>query len=343
LNLKIFTGWKGDLVAVGLGLILSLGLVGAGETLLRVIRPGPPGPLGEPEAIRDAPVFENGIQIPNRHAKVIFHDSPEALERVTNITIDSFGRRVTLDPDPENPGRRFLAVIGCSFAFGVGVDDTESIPSQLATRLPGLHVYNFGISGSNPAEALRRLQLQGATPQNQGVAEREGYAVFIFIDDHIPRITGLRLHRSAPRFTLRNDRLEYEGEFDWVAHWQSRLRGWLSQSRLFGPWIGKRLRSFNPQQLRLTTKIFSELQSEARRVLGAKDLTVVIFPGEVFAAPVLVPALRAEGIRVLDYSKINLQRLLPGKAMFPHHHPTAESNRIAADLLAKDLSAEGIR
>jgi hypothetical protein len=59
------------------------------------------------------------------------------------VTIDPRGFRIT----PHAEGRPNLLVLGDSFTFGLGVQDRETYPSQLATKLPGWNVLNGGYVG----------------------------------------------------------------------------------------------------------------------------------------------------------------------------------------------------
>jgi hypothetical protein len=59
------------------------------------------------------------------------------------VTIDPRGFRIT----PHAEGRPNLLILGDSFTFGLGVQDRETFPSQLATKLPGWNVLNGGYTG----------------------------------------------------------------------------------------------------------------------------------------------------------------------------------------------------
>lgn len=59
------------------------------------------------------------------------------------VTIDPRGFRVT----PQRPSQPKLLMLGDSFTFGLGVEDDETFPYQLAERLPGWNVLNAGYTG----------------------------------------------------------------------------------------------------------------------------------------------------------------------------------------------------
>lgn len=74
---------------------------------------------------------------------------PELAERTVNYTINSRGFRGL-----EWQHRKGLMTLGCSMAFGVGVDDGEIWPYLVSQRLK-LELYNLGQGGSGPDTAFR--------------------------------------------------------------------------------------------------------------------------------------------------------------------------------------------
>ena len=58
----------------------------------------------------------------------------------------------------KRPGVRRLAVLGDSFAVGPAVPFADNFLTLLETQLPGVEVYNFGISSTGPREYQTALQ-----------------------------------------------------------------------------------------------------------------------------------------------------------------------------------------
>lgn len=96
-------------------------------------------------------------------------------------TIDSWGNRSA----PEAPGRPAVVFFGCSFAFGAGVEDDETLPWQFALDVGGqFDVVNAALSGYGAHHMLRMLEiglLDGRVPS--GVAR----AFYSAIPDHVRR------------------------------------------------------------------------------------------------------------------------------------------------------------
>lgn len=84
---------------------------------------------------------------------------PEAGRDVA-LRFNADGFRGPDRPREKEPGVRRLAVLGDSFIAGLGVDEIETLPEQLALRLAGIETgerweaLNFGVSGSGTTQAL---------------------------------------------------------------------------------------------------------------------------------------------------------------------------------------------
>lgn len=164
--------------AVLFGTALSIVLIGAVEAFFGVL------PRGKREGVtleRVAPVFA-----PGRATHAALKAAGETVYDVT-YTIDEEYRRLT----PARPGaRRVIAVFGCSFTFGEGVEDAEAFPYVLAELLPDRRVINCGFPGHGPGHMLEQLENEGVW----GSFEREGPekidVIYVFIPGHVRRAIG---------------------------------------------------------------------------------------------------------------------------------------------------------
>lgn len=103
-------------------------------------------------------------------------DGVPVFERAS-YTIDDVGRRVT--PDADGP---VALVLGCSFAFGYGLDDDETLPSRLSD-VTGWRAVNLGVPSWGPMDAAADLRT-GARVQD---VARVDLAVYSLIGDHVRR------------------------------------------------------------------------------------------------------------------------------------------------------------
>lgn len=108
---------------------------------------------------------------------------PDDIDLFTAIyNTDGHGNRIV--PQEEGPKDMHLAAFGCSFMFGVGANDDETLPAQLACRHPEVAVYCFAQGGYGPGHPALQME-SGACDVIQ---ERPGAAVYLFMPDHLYRL-----------------------------------------------------------------------------------------------------------------------------------------------------------
>ena len=138
-----------------LGLLLTSSLVAviAGELVYRGVRTGRLGPTTNPTyVVHDAEFgwgYRAGAQVRHRSAE---------FDVAVTINAEGFRDRKWPERDPE---RQLLLVLGDSFAFGWGVEETERVSSILRVALPEWDVRNAAVSGYGTDQQLlllRKLQ-----------------------------------------------------------------------------------------------------------------------------------------------------------------------------------------
>lgn len=137
--------------AVALGLIAGVALA---EITLRLVAPQPigPSPLVADPLLLDhlAPGMAGTVDLPGLYRYTFSHDAE--------------GRRTTVPSGPDDAPTVLL--LGDSFTYGMGVDDDETLASQLAARLAArgtpARVVNGGVMGKDPTYFVRLLQTRGA-------------------------------------------------------------------------------------------------------------------------------------------------------------------------------------
>lgn len=55
-------------------------------------------------------------------------------------------------------GKESIILSGCSFTYGLGLESDENFSGQLAKHLKKYSVYNIGVNGASPREALYLLR-----------------------------------------------------------------------------------------------------------------------------------------------------------------------------------------
>ncbi|MBY0315969.1 MAG: hypothetical protein K2Q26_10640, partial [Bdellovibrionales bacterium] len=225
------------------------------------------------------------------------------------FTIDQFARRIYSRKSQETS--KYLLFLGCSFTFGEGLADAETLPFATYQSLNNVAVYNYGISGASLGHLLFRMNVI----EKSEILENEGWIVYPFLDQHISRLIG-RLSvlgtgdfKKSLHFKFDdNDQLTTDGRFEDVWPLRVWIYQWLNRSHIvqfFGIDFPFR---WSDEDFTFTTKILKQLQRQAEEKLNAKGLILVFLPGQKLSKE-LIPYLEHAKIRYLDYSRWDIKKL----------------------------------
>jgi hypothetical protein len=259
-----------------------------------------------------------------------------------HYSYDAFNRRVVTEPVRAATPRKFFMFLGCSFTLGEGLDEPQTLPSQFAKLAPEYKVYNYGFQGYSPADLYLRMldaDLRKEVPEKQGVA------VYIYIDDHLNRVLGTMSHAAwggdrpyvaeGPGGELR-----YRGDFQHGRPWLTSLYQFLWSSQLvqlldidIPPWLSDR-------HFKFFTHVVRGMHEQIESKLGPTPFYVVFWPGMVTEG-LVAPYLDASGIHYLDLSHWDIGRLTGGRFHIPYDtHPSPEANAVIARALAAELKGK---
>ena len=275
---------------------------------------------------------------PNLTVEAVKKKNGEVVYDVTYST-DEYGRRITPVEKRQNRIRSIL-FFGCSYTFGEGVQDNETLPFYVSQVASQYRVYNYGVEGYGPQHMLAKLQKRELPGEISG---RDGATlVFTFIDHHIARVMGwmqtLPWGSHFPYYVMDGaDRLVYKGNFIsgrpllsklYVLMWKSRLVQYLD-TRLHLPKV-------NEENIRLTAKIIEESRNVFRETFHSENFYILFHPnGSGEYAKRLIPYLKRAGIKYLDYSDIADEAI---RDKIPNDsHPSSKSYRAVALKLAQDI------
>jgi hypothetical protein len=250
-------------------------------------------------------------------------------------TMDGQGERVT---PAARGGDDALCVVffGCSFAFGTGVEDGDTLPWLTSVATGHLHrVHNFSFAGWGPHQMLAALQ--------SGRIERAldctpTHAVYESLYDHVARVAGHgRWDPHGPRFVLGADgRVVRAGNFD---DRPTFLRAWprLGKSQILSA-LSER---FEPAQGDFD--LFAEVVEASRDRLVARyphlDFHVLLWDKRWKQDPEYWNGLLRRGLQVHFVSEI-----LPGLRDAPERYVVSPEdghpNRVANERLAAFVARE---
>lgn len=255
-----------------------------------------------------------------------------------DATIDGHHRRVTTCPEGRDAGC-FTLFFGCSFTFGEGLSDAETIPSRFCALAPGVEVLNYAFGGYGVQQAWLHLQ----RPKfREEVRSPSGLAFYVFIDNHLERLRGNVFWKSSvPRLEERNGKVALNGTFVpltaseklWDAIDTLRL-GRLFHEEFFP------LPRPSRKEAEFLALICGSAKEKMRSLFPGSDLRVIIFPYQQ-CGPLVSAALDRQGVRCLDYSALlSDSGVSYEESHFPDSHPSAAAAGMVAARLAADLAAD---
>ena len=284
------------------------------------------------------------VPLPDRASRFTAVSEGDEIYDVT-YTIGANGLRVAPPLSTPHPEGSVLC-FGCSFTFGSGLDDDQTIPWQLEQDLGGnLRVYNFGFSGYGPHQMLANIE----SGRVEAIVEfPPRHVLYLAIPDHARRVAGAAVHdRRGPRYVLEADgSVRREGTFHDVREkvWRKRLFQFLNHSHL-GQAITRRL-----------GRSEGSVELMAAVVAAARDATAARWPEAAFEvllwddhpgpSEAVERALIERGIPVTRVSA-----LLPGFAEAPQRfrlhrvdeHPSAAAAAAIAAALSTRMTTSSTR
>lgn len=253
--------------------------------------------------------------------------------------IDSAGRRV-VPFQPKQKANKHLIIVGCSFIFGDGLGDHETLPAQLQKILPRTKVYNMGVSGGSAAEAFEDFG-RGRWVD----IEPDSGAMIIMVSPEMhlkrfqPSFRGLaHWHPDGPYLIKdKNGKFEVKKSFIKSMPWLQSISGILHKSYIL-KWFQVDWPSVNDETYKNYVELLNQLSQKYKNRYGKNNQVYVYFhPAHRYVTP-LKYYLDKTDIKYLDYSQTEPQDHLKTPAEIPGEgHPSADFNQLMARVLANDL------
>lgn len=271
------------------------------------------GSIPEPFLMRDESMGH--APVPNFDGRA-FRRVGRSLCYDVKVTTDAFSRRITPYSVTDSPFRHAV-FMGCSFVFGEGVNDWETLPAWFGALTSGCRTFNYGVSGYGPQHMLQKLQ-SGSLPSE--IPASRGILVYCLQPFHVDRAIGsyifLKWGRFSPRYVLVGGRPVHTGSFvessgAWVRmvdllkasptadRVAARLDLWLSYARALG----------YREAIPLTVAIVAESARLYRQQFDGR-LVVVIWPSHDDRSRDLEAGLAALSVPVINLLREGLE--VPG-------------------------------
>lgn len=306
------------------------------------------------EGVSDSMMHQTGGTLaPRGHwspAEPIIGWGPQVVGRFHDYRIDSSGKTIydanyTID---HNLLRQTLSCkkgppvvfFGCSFTFGDGVNDNETLPQNFSDLLDRkLRVLNLGFTGYGPQQFLREEET-GRFDKVIGPDPK----LFVFLTAvwHAER-TACKAYWTAraPRYVVKDDKVVYVGECNprGPSRW---FRDWLENTALYREFVEPYRRQLTHDDIELYIRITDAAVQLAKTKYNASTVILYLrsdasfFRGTGFTDDEIMQRLRQGGATVIDAS---LQKEPPAKISIQGDgHPTPYANQLRASILKNYLA-----
>ena len=249
---------------------------------------------------------------------------------------DEFGRRRTTHPGGVKPSR-FAIFFGCSFLFGEGSNDDQTIPSQFAAVAPEYRAYNYGVPGYGTQHMLALLE-SGRIPGQ--VTEKAGRGFYLYLEDvHEARVVGeMNIVNSFgadfPYYQLEGtSKVVREGQFSTGRSTKNSFYQLLGGSQAVR-YLGLNFPKRTETHYQLTAAIIGNARDEFLRQFPGSEFSVVMYPAMQQHRKIL-PYLNELRVQVIDLAEL-FDPTSPEFSFQGDGHPTpVANNQVASRLIEK--------
>jgi hypothetical protein len=275
-------------------------------------------------------------------AKANWHLKWKPLKDAHTLTFstDSLSRRIVPVSDSTKTSRdKYAIFLGCSYTYGDGVSDEETMPYYFQEKTLNYTAQNYGFMGYSPLQSLAIFQARNIRKEVKG---NDGFAVYTYINDQLDRVI------SASRWielmkgqvpNLNESTMTVDGIFIKKHHVLYDFIHWGVNTNLAQYFrIGYPLKHQN-SHYQLVVDILKKTKEEYEKQFKNDKFFVIIFPGSPLE-PSMKTMFDKSGIQYFDYSKLlDLEKnYLP----YDSAHPKAEAYKQVMEIFCNDLKKKGL-
>ena len=259
-------------------------------------------------------------------------------------TIDSDGLRVA--PTLKAAAPASVLFLGCSFTFGEGLQDDQTLPYQTGEQSGGQYaIYNFSFHGYAPNQMFAAIE-SGKVQQTVRTPPR--YIVYTALPDHIARVAGkIPYGKHNPRYRLQPDgSVQRAGHFDDDEKQRSRLTaslvGNLLKSAIYR-WIANIQPRTNEADMRLFLALVRESRDRLKAEYPDADFQIILWRNFPYEQETYTKM--QAGFRQMNIPVHLIEDILPGYNANPQQywltaenaHPNALANRLIAHYVVSEI------
>ncbi|MDZ7900836.1 MAG: hypothetical protein U5N85_22770 [Arcicella sp.] len=251
---------------------------------------------------------------------------------------DQFSRRITPNNSTtEGKKNKYAVFFGCSFTYGDGVQNTQTMPYYFQQYASSYHAYNYGFLAYSPLQTLALLQTKNIKGQ---IPDSSGFGVFTYINDHIDRaIPASRwVILQQGRFpNLNKNTLQTDGTYQNEHRIKYEIMNWVGGSNIWNYFRINLPKTHNDKHYQLIVDVISESKREFVKQFHHDKFYVIIFPGQVITES-MKEMFQKANLKVYDYSKLfNLEKFM---LETDPAHPKGIAYEMVMKQFYKDLERE---
>lgn len=257
-------------------------------------------------------------------------------------TIDANSHRIT-PVQASNDRMRFILFFGCSFTYGEGLEDNQTLPFYVAQFCPEYMPYNFAFRGYGPAHMAAELSSPAIQQQ---IKEKQGVGIYVYNMWHISRTNGFMSvynawGRTLPYYVITKDgSVKRDGDFTTGRPWRSLLFQLLHRTRVATLFRMEIPPSINDKHIDLVCALIKK----SEKIFHEK------FPGSKFFV-LFHPHCTGDTTRITQYLQDNEIGFFAYPALYEEDmatdwkhtiagdgHPSAYANKKLAEKLSADIN-----
>jgi hypothetical protein len=270
-------------------------------------------------------------------------------------TMDANGLRITSDqPQDSGTDRPCILFFGDSYTFGWGLNDPDTLPYRVATRVgPEYRVYNLSFETHGAHQMLAELEEGAVSKETACAPEAVKYIIFSATPDQVRRAAGLRTidQHHGPRYVLQSDgSVVRQGQFGVSRTRAENIRAQLEKSWLYRKIVGGNaiyLRHYNSNDVKLYLAIVDSARNLSRKLYPESSFHVLAWGNDPLhrdrdgsLRDQMIDGLVKEGLSVhrvndiLPGSDDNTPEYFMGEFSL---HPTSAANKRIAEYIVQDI------
>jgi hypothetical protein len=254
---------------------------------------------------------------------------------------DEFGRRTTTQVSESEP-KQFAVFFGCSYLFGEGSNDDETIPSQFSMAAPQFRSYNYGVPGYGTQQMLAIIE---SGKLKQEIKEEQGIGVYLYLPEvHESRVIGeMEIVNSFgadfPYYYLDKEKhLQRNAQFSSGRKLTNTIYSVLGKSRT-RQYFGLNFPRRQEAHYQLTAALIERSAKLFKEQFSNSDFYVAVFPNQLPTPLRLTELTKTLSVKLIDLSAI-FDSSSSLNQFVGDGHPTPVANRNFAAALRDSLDAK---